>query len=232
MEKRTKRILTEYLPLVITGAFLIIFGIVYQQSFIKLLPNLISLFVMLFNSRASRLGFLLGGMNCILYTIVYAITSLWGNVISSVIGVLFAFLSYVRWKKRAYGKATKFKKMRPLPRVLFIISFIVAWLVLAWVLSQGGGKQPLLDAYSGISGIVLPFLTMLAYIEETPFYVLGTVISLAMWVMIAINEPNEITFVIFSVYNCYMAVKRAITWVRLYRKQQIERAENNGELNA
>ena len=231
MEKTTKRIITEYIPLILTGVLIIVLGIIYQQSFIKLLPNLISLFVMLFNSRASRLGFLLGGLNCVLYTVVYAITSLWGNVISSVIGALFAFVSYVRWKKRAYGQSTIIKKMKPLYRTLFVAGFIVAWLALSWALSVGGGTQPFLDAYSGVSGILIPILTMFAYIEETPFYTFGTFVSLAMWVMIAIDKPSEITFVIFSVYSCYMAVKRAITWVKLYRKQQREMTQNNGELN-
>jgi hypothetical protein len=187
---------------------------------------------MLFNSRASRFGFLLGGLNCVLYTVVYALTALWGNAISSVIGAFFAFLSYVRWKKRAYGQSTIIKKMTTLHRTSFIVVFVVAWLALSWALSLGGGTQPLLDAYSGVSGILIPILTMMAYIEETPFYTLGTFISLTMWVMIAINEPNEITFVIYAVYNCYMAVKRAITWVKLYRKQQREMTKNNGVLNA
>ena len=174
MEKTTKRIITEYIPLILTGVLIIVLGIIYQQSFIKLLPNLISLFVMLFNSRASRLGFLLGGLNCVLYTVVYAITSLWGNVISSVIGALFAFVSYVRWKKRAYGQSTIIKKMKPLYRTLFVAGFIVAWLALSLALSLGGGTQPFLDSYSGVSGILIPILTMLAYIEETPFYTFCT----------------------------------------------------------
>lgn len=230
MKKVNKRILTEYIPLMLTGVLIIVFGIIYKQSFIKLLPNLISLFVMLFNSRASRIGFLLGGLNCLLYTVVYAITSLWGNVISSVIGALFAFLSYARWKKRAYGQSTVIKKMKPLHRTFFIIVFIAAWFALSWGLSLGGGTQPFLDAYSGVSGLLIPILTMFAYIEETPFYTLGTFLSLVMWLMIAAAEPNEITFVIFSIYSCYMAVKRAITWVKLYREQQREIAQNNGVL--
>ena len=66
-----KKLLVDYLPMAVTGAFIIYFAITREQSFIKVLPTLITLVAQLLNAKANRLVFLVGGANTVLYGITY-----------------------------------------------------------------------------------------------------------------------------------------------------------------
>ena len=68
---KSKKIIFEYLPMSVTAIGVIVCGIVFKQAFIKVLPLIFSLVIMLFNSRANRIGFLLGAINSCIYVIGY-----------------------------------------------------------------------------------------------------------------------------------------------------------------
>ena len=55
----------------ITAVAITITGIIWKQSFIRILPLYISLTVMLLQSRANRYAPLIGGLNSILYIFTY-----------------------------------------------------------------------------------------------------------------------------------------------------------------
>ena len=116
-----KKVIFDYIPMAIVGCALIVSAILTNQRFIKLLPTLITLVVMLLNAKANRFGFLLGGINCLIYVIGYFMESLYGTVISTLFGAVLAFLSFARWKKRAYGKATIFVTIKNKFRILLLI---------------------------------------------------------------------------------------------------------------
>ena len=64
-----RKILFDYIPMAVTGICLIVSAIIVKQMPIKLLPTLITLFVMLLSANANRLTFLLGAANSVLYII-------------------------------------------------------------------------------------------------------------------------------------------------------------------
>ena len=74
---KKSRILFEYLPMLITGVGAFTTAIIYKQPVLKVLPIFITLFVMLFNSRANRIGFIIGGCNCFLYFISFMMQQLY-----------------------------------------------------------------------------------------------------------------------------------------------------------
>ena len=71
------RILFEYLPMTITGLGAFISGVIFKSPIMEILPIFITLFVMLFNSRANRIGFIIGGCNCFLYFISFMMQQLY-----------------------------------------------------------------------------------------------------------------------------------------------------------
>ena len=60
-----------YILLGATAVGITVTGIVFGQDFVRMIPLYVSLFVMLLNSRANRLGLLLGSINSILYALIY-----------------------------------------------------------------------------------------------------------------------------------------------------------------
>ena len=221
----TKKILFDYIPMAIVAVSLIVSAILLNQQFIKLLPTLITLVVMLLNAKANRLGFLLGGINCLIYVVGYFMESLYGTVISTLFGAVLAFLSFVRWKKRAYGKATIFVTMKNKFRILGGILFLITWAVVAFIMSKTDNNQYYIDSFNMILGIVLPILTMFGFLEFIPLQIISLTSSHVMWIIIVATENvSNVTYLIVSLYNCYMGAKQILTWIKLYK---IQRAEKN-----
>ena len=208
----------------VTGTALITCAIIINQKIIKLLPTLITLLVMLLYSRANRLGFLLGGINCIIYAVGYFMESLYGTVISTLFGAVLAFLSFVRWKKRAYGKATIFVTMKNKFRILGGILFLITWAVVAFIMSKTDNNQYYIDSFNMILGIVLPILTMFGFLEFIPLQIISLTSLHVMWIIIVATENvANVTYLIVSLYNCYMGAKQILTWIKLYKKQRAEK---------
>ena len=87
------------------------FGIKTGQSFIKLLPTLITPFVMLLSSRVNRWTFIIGGCNSVIYSVGFFLGGLYGSALSALfVSAPLQFYSFFAWKKHAYKQATEFKK--------------------------------------------------------------------------------------------------------------------------
>ena len=220
-------VLFELIPILVTLAGILGFGIAYGQVAVKLAPVCGSLVVMLFNSRANRWGFILGGLNSILYAVGYFMEGLYGSVFSACFGAVMQFVTFFFWKRRAYGKATIFRRMKGKAEILFGIGFLVAWLVAALVLRRAGGTEFVLDSMSMLLGFVLPVLTMLAYLESLPLNLVNMAVSLTLWIRIVVaGNLANLTYLVYSVYCAYMTLRQTVRWIRLYREQ---RAAENGD---
>lgn len=222
----TFKILFEYFPMLLIGLGVLISTIIFHVDFIKVLPIFITLFVMLFNSRANRIGFIIGGCNCFFYFISYMLQRLYTSAFSSAFAGIVAIISFFLWKRNSYGKATIFKKLSTRSRVIFAILFIVAWTITAHVVKLQGGNQALLDSFSGLLGFVIPILTMFAFVEDLPLNLTSILISLVMFILLTIQDLTNLPFLLLSIYNLYMGVKRAITWIKLYKEQKQKNLTN------
>ena len=215
-----KFVFFEFLPILITFGCILGFGIYYKQMFIKLLPVCISLCVMLLNSRANRWGFLVGGLNSIIYAVGYALEGLFGTMISALFGAVISFVSFFTWKKRAYGSATVFRRMKPKYEILLCLGFAAAWATASLVLRHMGGTEYILDGFNLPLGIIIPILTMFAFVETLPLNVANVCVSLTLWIrIVAAGNPANVTYLIYSIYGVYMTLRMVKRWIVLYREQ-------------
>ena len=152
MSNKKKAILFEYLPMAVTGIIILVCAIVFKQMFIKVLPLFFSLLIMLFNSRANRIGFILGSINSCIYIIGYLMEGVYGTVASTVFGIVIMLISYFRWKNNAYGKATVFRRFSTRGRVLLALVLCVAWAATSFVLSKIGGTATAIDGLTMVLG--------------------------------------------------------------------------------
>ena len=95
----------NYIFMAVTFAGLVLTAVIFRQKFIKLLPCLISLFVMLLQSRANRYGYLLGGLNSLVYSVGYYMLGLYSSM---TFAVVFSFpmqtATFIKWSRRPYKK--------------------------------------------------------------------------------------------------------------------------------
>lgn len=209
----------------ITGAAILVAGLVCRQEFFLMIPLFISLFVMGFQSEANRVGALCGAVNSLIYTGAYIYMGVYASAASA---LLFSFpvqlMTFFRWKKNAYKKTAVFKRMSNKMRIVLSAVLLVLWTVLAVLFIHLDYEYAVLDSISFILGFVVPVLTMLAYIEYTYLWIVTAVVTLLLSVQMVIVDYKQTTYLIYAVY-CFYCIVSAFINVRKFYKEQREKTE-------
>ena len=204
----------------ITAVLLMVTGVLYQQSFFRILPLFNSLYIALLQSRIHRAAPLLGGLNCFLYAAVYYHYTLYGSAayVFFIAGPV-QLITFFRWKKRPFKTSTVLKRMSRRTRLWACIGGIGTFGLLYLILRLFGSPYLLLDNGLTLLGILISFLTMYAYVEYTFLNVISTFINIILYAKMMQVYPEQITFFIFYLYSFACACKAFYHVHRLYREQ-------------
>ena len=222
MGNKKKTILFEYLPMAVTGIIILVCAIAFKQMIIKVLPLFFSLLIMLLNSRANRIGFLLGAINSCIYIIGYLMEGVYGTVASTIFGIVIMLISYFRWKNNAYGKATIFRRFSVQDRVILALVLFVVWMATSFILSKMGGTATVIDGLTMVLGFATNILTIVAYVEAPFLNIISGICQFALWVQIVFINGNyaAITYLVYNVYCTYMIIRTFYRWHTLYKEQR------------
>ena len=134
-------------------------------------------------------------------------------------------VTFINWKRKAYGKATVFKKLTAKARIGLALVAVLGFGVQQIVLNQLGSDYAILDNIASLVGIASSILSLLAYIEYIYLQILGTVLTIALNVQVTMTNPAHITYLIYSLY-CIYCLAVAFRNVRKLYKEQQEAAKN------
>lgn len=210
----------QLLLLGVTAALITVTGIVLKQSFTNILPLYISLIIALMQSKVNRIAYLIGAANSILYAVVYVHFKLYA---SAAYAVLFSctiqLFTYFLWSRRPSGKATVFRKMKPIQRIIVALGFAAAWVIVYAVISATDSGYRIFDVSVSLLGILVSLLTMLAYIEYVPLMILSQLISIGLYLVMMRENPAQITYLILTLFSLTCQL-RALKKVHILYKQQ------------
>ena len=217
----TKSNLPRLILLAVTAVLITVTGILFRQNLLHILPLYVSLVVGILQSRANRYACLLGGLNSILYTVVYVYLGLYA---SAGYAILFSFplqiITFILWSRRKEGESTRFRRMSPLFRLFVLLGFIASSVALGLVLKAAGSSHQLLDNLSSLMGILITILTMFAFVEYTWLMLPSGLLNIALNIATMQTNPEQITYVVFSVYSMICVTIQFFCVRRLYAEQQ------------
>ncbi len=220
----SKKELIVYILMGCTAVMLTVAGIYFEQSFLRILPLYNSLIIATLQSRVNRYSNLLGSINSLLYAAVYAYYHLYASALSALV---FSFpmqlITFILWNKNKWKHSTKLKKMTVKQRILSVFGYFIVlagmWIVLPLI----GSEYVFLDSATTLLGIVVLFLTMFAFVEYTFCMIVNGAVSIALYVSMVPDEPETVTFLIFSVYSFICICFAFVQAKKLYSKQQSEK---------
>lgn len=202
-------------------------GILFGQSFLRILPLYISLMIGLLQSQVSRYAPLIGGFNSVLYALVYFYYGLYASAgYALLISGPLQIITFIRWKKKAYKHSTVFRSMTWKQRGLLTAACVSVWVVLYLILSAFGSSYRLLDNTTTLFGIVITVLTMLSFVEYTVLMIPSSLISIALYAVMIKDSPEQITYLIYSLYSFSCQCVAFVNARKLYREQQTLKAAN------
>jgi len=217
---KIKKLLIDYIPMVCAAILIITFSVIKEQSLIKTLPTLVTLVVQILLARANRFAFLLGGINALLYGISYFDEGLYFSVISAVfVSAPIQLYSFWNWTKKQTAKNhTELQILSPKKRICIIAITVGAWLAVYFGLSGlfESSKLPIFDTLTFVIGIVTTILVAFRFVESQYLSAFSSCISLLMWLMICLDNPSNMSYLIISFYNLFMILKAVIHWTRQY----------------
>ena len=216
----TKDHLPRLCLMAVTAILITVTGIWFHQSLIRILPLYVSLVVGILQSRANRYASLLGGMNSILYALVYIYLGLYA---SAGYAILFSFplqiMTFILWSRRKQGESTRFRKMSCRCRVAVLLGYLACFVILRAVLQAAGSNYQLLDNLTSLTGILISALTMFAFVEYTWLMLPSGILSIVLNLSTMQTNPEQITYVIFSFYSIICVSIQFFRVRKLYAEQ-------------
>lgn len=216
----TKDHLPRLCLMAVTAILITVTGILFHQSLIRILPLYVSLVVGILQSRANRYASLLGGMNSILYALVYIYLGLYA---SAGYAILFSFplqiMTFILWSRRKQGESTRFRKMSWRCRVAVLLGYLACFVILRAVLQAAGSNYQLLDNLTSLTGILISVLTMFAFVEYTWLMLPSGILSIVLNLSTMQTNPEQITYVIFSFYSIICVSIQFFRVRKLYAEQ-------------
>ena len=223
-----KELFIDYIPTILIGIMIIAFAFINSQSFIATLPTLITLVVLIMSVRANRYAFLVGASNSVLYGIAYIIEGVYFSAASALlVSIPIQIFSFFIWSRHKTGKtSSELIRMKWWQLIIATVAILPAWAGCYFGISCFiGGNQPLLDSLTFVLGILISVLVAFRFIEGQYFNAISCVIALVMWIMICIESPNNVNFLIISFYNLFRTVQATVNWTMLYRRRRRVKSE-------
>lgn len=214
---KKRNLLIDYIPASLAAILIIFSAISREQTLIKTLPTVITLVVQLMLVRTNRLAFLLGGFNSALYAISFYDESLYFSAFFALfISMPIQIYSYFNWKKNAKGNDPNIRAL-PTANLLAVSAItIIAWLLL-WKLPIGSliqGKYIAFDSLIFVIGAVSTVLSSIRFVDAQYFSLASAILSLILWIIITVKQPENINYVIIAIYNIFRGVEITVSWLK------------------
>ena len=212
-----------FLLIFITAICITVTSIIFGQTFFRIIPLYISLLVLFLQSGVNRFAPLIGGLNSVLYAIIYFYYDLYAVALFSLLfSAPLQIITFIRWTRNRVGNTTKLRKLNLKQRIIISITFAAVWAAVCGILIIVSSDYALLDTSVSLLGILSTFLMLFGCIEYTVLQVASGVVTIMLYVNMILNGVHEqVPYLVFAIYSliciCF-AVKNAR---KLYKKQEL-----------
>ena len=198
------------LVMLATATGITITGIIFKQDFWRMVPLYVSLFIAFMNSRVNRYAPLIGGLNSILYALVYLSYGLYSSAAYAFfVSMTLQMITFIRWNKKPLGNSTELRRLKMWQMIISVALLAVGFACLCFI-TKNVSQYFLLDNIITALGILVTILRMLSYIEFTYFNICTEIFSVMLYVLMLRNNPEQSTYLIFSLYSLVCGVMAVI----------------------
>ena len=217
-EKKTKDALIMPVIMGASAVMITAAGIIFRQSPLRIFPLYVSLVISLMQSKVSRYAPLIGSVNSLLYAAVYAYYHLYASMAyAALVSCPLQVITFIRWSRHPWQGSTILTAKQ---RIAVSAGSAAVWLAVVVVLNKVGSAHSLLDTTTTILGILATVLTMLSYIEYTVLMLAGQICSIGLYIAMLGTNPEQLTYLIYSVYALICTAAAFVRTREIYRIQQ------------
>lgn len=205
----------------ITAVLITAAGIYFRQSFVRMLPLYISLYINILQSDVNRFAFLLASFNAVLYAWVYYYYGLYASAVYALfLSCPMQLVTFINWSRKSYEQSTQFRTLTKQQILLIVLGYAVSFLILYYVLSLLGSNYMLFDNAVTLFGVLLSLMMMFRFRECAFLMIPNAILRLGLYIAMVPASPEQLTYVIYAVYLLVCAV---LMWKKtrtIYAQQQ------------
>ena len=222
MKRLLKTYKADVLAVLPVFVLITVCGVVFHQSFWRILPLYVSLIVARLQAHVNRYASLLGGLNSFLYVLVYVHYGLYASALSAaLIAGPFQIATFIRWQKHAYKHSTELRRMTVKQRAFTTVAFFLAWALFCFVLGKiDGAAYSLFDSANFLFGLLITILTLLAYVEYTALMIPNMLVNIALFAVMTLKAPEQSTYLVYFLFALFCHIQAYFRARSLYREQQ------------
>ena len=210
--------------LTLTAVAISVTACIFHPPLVRLAPLYVSLFIMFLQTKANRFGYLLGGVNALLYTAAYFSMRLYGSALYALcVSFPLQIITFIRWGKRAYGNSTILNRLTNKQRIIWALGGASVWVLLYLLLSAFGSAYLILDNTITILGIIATIFGMLALIEFQFLQITCGIVSCILYIAMVKDDLSQSTYLIYTIYSLICQMMSVKYMSTLYKKQQEEK---------
>ena len=175
-------------------------------------------------SRGSLLGPILSAINNLVYIALCIIQSIYGEIFINVVLYLpLSIACIVTWYKHRSGETEQLeiKSFTPkawvLSTTLSLIASAIGYVILGVVLHQ---KLALINAFSIAIGATGDIVRNLRYKQFSWFYIVGNMLSIALWLGFSVTDVSMLPVVFSSVFGLVNSIRGLIYWQNMWHKSE------------
>lgn len=210
--------------LLITAVLVTVSAVLVHQSFIRVMPLYVSVFIMLLMSKANRYAYLIGGLNAISYGFIALYYDIPGSAISAFfVSFPLQIVSFIRWSKSSWKATTVFKKMSLRGRIINVVLITVIWAGYYAVIKALGSASSLIDSMASLLGMYITLLQVLKYSEYTILMIPSGLLSISLYIsLITKGNIEQVPFLIYSCYSLCCVIRSVFNVKRIIKEQESE----------
>ncbi len=178
--------------------FLMIAGIVYYRPpALTYISLIISMVVMLLQSKVNRYAFFVGAINSVLYSVAYTKMQLYATALHALaFSCPLQFVTFFNWNRNTNKNKTELREMTTKTRLKTIGIMVGGFLILYLIFYKMNSQYLLLDNCISILGSVTAVVCMLCFKEYIFLQILCNIFSFVTFVMMLDTDPSRIIWVI------------------------------------
>jgi nicotinamide mononucleotide transporter PnuC len=211
-----------FLLIFVTAIGITVTSLIFKQSFLRILPLYISLLVLFLQSGVNRFAPLIGGINSVIYAVVYFYYGLYATALFSLLfSAPLQIITFIRWSHHRVGNTTELRKLSTKQRLTIISIFVLVWALVCYILIRVSSDYALLDTSVSLLGILTTFLMLFGYIEYTVLQVVSGVVTIALYINMIVNGVSEqVPYLVFAIYSLICICISVKTARKLFKHQE------------
>lgn len=181
---------------------LVITQIASGSTFLVFIAGILGFFYVTLVRKGSRLCYIAGGIQIILYIYISLSSKFYGDVMLNCFNLIMQPIGWYLWSKRDNNGTVKPKKLTNEVFGLILIVWAITISIYGMFLGKLGGNTPFIDAITTVSSIAAMILSVQAFKEQWNFWLICNATSIAMWTL-ALTRNDSAAFPMIIMWIAY-----------------------------